>query len=161
MNSLLLTVAALRMLVPRAIVAEVLGSSLLDFVRDETSGLVFFGWRGRRVPLLGGATVGAAHAPETTERIGERTGEGTDQESKIAIFHGLRHPQQLPFYGFMTTRNPRLLRVDEDDVEEIAGVPLHPAELMRIRVDGNEACIPRIDHFESTLVELMKPAVTR
>lgn len=157
MNSLLLTVAALRMLVPRAIVAEVLGSSLLEFVRDEASGLVYFSWRGRRVPLLGGAMFGHVHATGT-EKVGE---DGGSEESKIAIFHGLKHQQQLPFYGFVTTRNPRLLRVSDDDLEEVSGVQLHPAELMRIRIEGNEACIPKVDHFETTLVDMMKQPAAR
>lgn len=161
MNSLLLTVAALRMLVPRAVVAEVLGASLLEFQRDAGSGVVFFNWRGRRVPVLGGAMIGAVHASEAIEKVGDRGGDGAGEESKVAIFHGLKHQQQLPFYAFVTTRNPRLLRVGDDDLEEVTGVPLHPAELMRIRVDGVEACIPRVDHFENTLVELMRPAPAR
>jgi hypothetical protein len=146
-NCLLLTSAALRMLVPRAVVAEVLGPSFLEFARDESTGLEFFGWRGRRVPLLGGGAVGASHAADAKE-LGE--------DAKIAIFYGLKHQQLLPFYGFAVTRSPRLLRVAEGDLEEVPGVQLHPAELMRIRVDGDEACIPRIDHFESTLIDLMK-----
>jgi len=146
-NCLLLTSAALRMLVPRAVVAEVLGPSFLEFARDEATGLEFFGWRGRRVPLLGGPAIGASHAADAQE-LGE--------DAKIAIFYGLKHQQLLPFYGFAVNRSPRLLRVAEGDLEEVTGVELHPAELMRIRVEGGEACIPRIDHFESTLIDLMK-----
>jgi len=147
-NCLLLTSAALRMLVPRAVVAEVLGPSFLEFARDEATGLEFFGWRGRRVPLLGGPAIGASHAADGKE-LGE--------ESRIAIFHGLRHQQLLPYYGFVLTRSPRLLRVADGDLDEVAGVSLHPAELMRIRVEGSEACIPRVDHFENTLIDLLKP----
>ena len=146
-NCLLLTSAALCMLVPRAVVAEVLGPSFLEFARDEDTGLEFFGWRGRRVPLLGGPALGDAQA-ENREELGE--------DAKIAIFYGLKHQQLLPFYGFAITRSPRLLRVADGDLEEVTGVPLHPAELMRIRVEGIDACIPRVDHFENTLIDLMK-----
>ncbi len=143
-NCLLLTIDALRMLVPRTIVAEVLGHSLLEFNRDGATGLDFFEWRGRRVPLLG-AVIGATRAVEITE------------DSKVAIFHGLRHQQLLPYYGFVISRSPRLLRVSDGDLEEITGAQLHPAELMRIRVEGGEACIPKVDHFENILIDLMKP----
>jgi hypothetical protein len=148
-NCLLLTSAALRMLVPRAVVAEVLGPSFLEFARDEATGLEFFGWRGRRVPLLDGPALGATRAAEFTD------------ESKVAIFHGLKHQRLLPYYGCVITRTPRLLRVAEGDLEEVTGVQLHPAELMRIRVDGDEACIPKVDHFESTLIDLMKAQSTK
>jgi hypothetical protein len=155
-NCLLLTSAALRMLVPRAVVAEVLGPSFLEFARDESTGLEYFGWRGRRVPLLGSPAAGTAHpAPDSDEH------RDFGEEAKIAIFHGLKHQQLLPYYGFVITRSPRLLRVAEGDLEEVTGVPLQPAELMRIRVDGGEACIPKVDHFETTLIDLMKPAAAR
>jgi hypothetical protein len=146
-NCLLLTSAALRMLVPRAVVAEVLAPSFLEFARDEVSGLEFFGWRGRRVPLLGGPAIGASHAAAAPE---------PGAEARIAVFYGLKHQQLLPFYGFVVTRSPRLLRVAEGDIEEVTGVQLHPAELMRVRVEGVDACIPRIDHFETTLIGQMK-----
>lgn len=142
-NCLLLTIDAQRMLVPRTIVAEVLGPSFLKFVRDEATGLEFFAWRGRRVPLLG-AVIGTTRAVDITD------------ESKVAIFHGLKNQQLLPYYGFVITRSPRLLRVSDGDLEEIPGAQLHPAELMRIRVEGNEACIPKVDHFENTLIDLMR-----
>ncbi len=142
-NCMLLTIDALRMLVPRTIVAEVLGATLLEFARDENNGLDFFEWRGRRVPLLG-AVIGATRAVEITE------------ESKVAIFHGLKNQQLLPYYGFVISRSPRLLRVSDGDLEEVTAAQLHPAELMRIRVEGNEACIPKVDHFEHILIDLMK-----
>lgn len=148
-NCLLLTRAAFRMLVPRAVVAEVLGPSFLEFASDAATGLEFFGWRGRRVPLLDGAALGATHAAEFTE------------ETKVAIFHGLKHQQLLPYYGCVITHSPRLLRVGDGDLEEITGVQLHPAELMRVRVDGGEACIPKIDHFESSLIGMMMRSAAR
>ena len=148
-NCLLLTGAALRMLVPRTLVADVLGPSFLEFVKDAATGLEFFGWRGRRVPLLPASVFGAARNATI------------DDESKVAIFHGLKHPQLLPYYGFIVTRSPRLMRVSDANLEEITGVELHPAELMRIRVEGGEACIPRVDHLENSFIDLFKRPATR
>lgn len=149
MNALLMTAENMRILVPRSIVAEVIGASLLEFVTDEASGLTTFLWRGRRVPLLR-----AAAAADTTAVL-QRKGEQPD-ETKVAVFHGLKQQQLLPFYGCVVAGSPRLLRLQEDDLQELDGVMLQPAELMRVRVEGEEASIPKVDHFESTLIERIK-----
>lgn len=159
-NCLLLTSDSLRMLVPRTLVAEVLGPQLLQFAGDEASGLLVFGWRGRRVPLLDSSVLGAAQASDTDEGLWNMPGEELGEDAKIALFYGIKHPQLLPFYGVSITHNPRLLRVSDGDLEEITGVTLHPAELMRIRVEGVEACIPRVDHIESALIDAMKVFAT-
>lgn len=149
MNALLMTAEDMRILVPRSIVAEVIGSSLLEFATDEASGLTVFLWRGRRVPLLRAtapADTAAAPGPSDEEAV----------ESKVAVLHGLKQQQLLPFYGFVVAGSPRLLRLEEDDLEELDDVRLNPAELMRVRVEGEEASIPKVDHFESALIDRIK-----
>lgn len=149
MNALLMTAENMRMLVPRSIVAEVIGASLLEFATDEASGLTTFLWRGRRVPLL------RAAVPVDTPAAPQRSGEQPD-ETKVAVFHGLKQQQQLPFYGCLVAGSPRLLRLEEGDLEELDGVTLQPAELMRVRVEGADASIPKVDQLESTLIERIK-----
>lgn len=149
MNALLMTAENMRILVPRSIVAEVIGASLLEFVTDETCGLTTFLWRGRRVPLL------RAAAPDHAAAVQQHSGAQPD-ETKVAVFHGLKQQQQLPFYGCLVAGSPRLLRLEEDDLQELDGVALQPTELMRVRVEGEEASIPKVDHFESTLIDRIK-----
>jgi hypothetical protein len=148
MNALLMTAGNMRILVPRSIVAEVIGASLLEFSVDEASGLTTFLWRGRRVPLLRAAAGDTAVVPQ-------RSG-GQPDETKVAVFHGLKQQQQLPFYGCVVAGSPRLLRLEEHDLEELEGVALQLVELMRVRVEGEEASIPKVDQFESTLIDQIK-----
>lgn len=145
MHALLMTAAGQKMLVPRAIVAEVIGAAVLEFAVAAGTGLVEFPWRGRRVPLLRPAAIDG-NAPVT------------GKNAAIAVFHGLRQQRELPFYGVLIAHSPRLLRLEEDDLEEISDVQLQPAELMRVRVDGEEAGIPKVDQLESTLLSHMHPA---
>jgi hypothetical protein len=149
MNALLMTTGNMRILVPRSIVAEVIGASLLEFSVDEASGLTTFLWRGRRVPLLRAAAAGDAAV------VPQRSG-GQPDETKVAVFHGLKQQQQLPFYGCVVAGNPRLLRLEESDLAELECTELQPAELMRVRVEGEEASIPKVDQFESTLIDRIK-----
>ena len=140
-NCLLLTLNVLRMLVPRNLVAEVVRFSYLRFTQDPRSGLQVFDWRGRKVPHLNHAV------------LGERQEARVDDDTKVAVFHGLRNRELLPYYGFTITGSPRLMRLNEGELEQIVDTPLHPGELMRIRLAENEAFIPKVDHFEITLIE--------
>lgn len=144
-NCLLLTLNTRRLLVPRNIVAEVVRHSFLRFSQDPDSGLGYFEWRGRRVPHL------------KCEVLGEESEPEVDDDTRVAIFHGLRNRELLPFYGFTISGSPRLLRVSEDDLMHINVAELHPAELMRVGVDQEEAYIPKVDHFENGLIEQLKP----
>lgn len=142
-SCLLLGINDLQMLVPRTIVAEVIRHSFLDFRTDESSGLDSFEWRGCQVPLIRNKVLG--DIPEST----------IDEESRVVIFYGLKKPQQLPFYGVTVTRSPQLLQVGDEDLEEVQGQSLHPAELMKVRVKDSEAFIPKVDHFENALLQLL------
>lgn len=154
MHALLLTAAGRRILVPRALVAEVVSATVLELAADGASGLEEFSWRGRRVPLLRAAALAEAPAPAAAA-------DGQPEETAIAVFHGLRQQAQLPFYGLLVAHSPRVLRLGEDDLEEVTGVPLPATELMRVRVQGEDASIPRVDQLESNLLALMQGATTR
>ena len=142
MNALLMTAAGRRILVPRAIVAEVVSAVALTIEADAGSGLEAFAWRGRRVPLLRADALG---------------GEATQDATTIAVFHGLRQQRTLPYYGVQIVPGPRLFRLVEEDLQEIGDVQLHPAELMRVRIDGEEASIPKVDQLESAMLALLEP----
>ena len=143
-NCMLLTLNSSRLLVPRNIVAEVVRYSFLRFTQDPRSGLEFFDWRGRQVPHVRSELLGALADPEVND------------DTKVAVFHGLRNRDLLPYYGFTISGSPRLLRVTESDVVQIEENELQSGELMRVTVDKGEACIPKVDYIETSLIELLK-----
>ena len=143
-NCMLLTLNSLRMLVPRNIVAEVVRYSFLRFTRDADSDLEYFDWRGRRVPHVKSAALCGDAEPEVNE------------DTKVAVFHGLRNRDLLPYYGFTISGSPRLLRVSEADITQLDTATMHPAEVMRVTIDQGEACIPKVDHIETTLLGVLK-----
>lgn len=143
-SCLLLPINDLHMLVPRNMVAEVIPYSFLKFELDAQTGLERFEWRGRLVPVI------------SSDRPGDLSGAQDNEEAQVAIFYGLKNQKQLPFYSFAITGNPKLLRVSEGDLEELTDVELHPAELMRISLNEHIAFIPKVDHFENIILDLMK-----
>jgi hypothetical protein len=142
-NCMLLTLKEQHMLVPRNVVAEVIRFSFLRFNRDIHTGLEFFDWRGHSVPHLSNTVLGEKQEIECNE------------DTKVAVFHGLRNQQQLPYYGFTIARSPRLLRLSESDLEHIEDAKLHTGELMRVSMSHGEAFIPKVDYFENLIIELL------
>lgn len=143
-NCLLLTLNERQILVPRNLVAEVMRYSFLKFETDKRSGLQVFEWRGHQVPHLSG------------DMFGDKAEVIINEDTKVAILHGLKYQKQLPFYSFTLSRSPRLLRVSEADLKEIKGVELHPGELMQVSLENSTAFIPKVDHFENIISDMMK-----
>lgn len=143
-NCLLLTLGTGSMLVPRNLVAEVVRYSFLRFSQHPLSGLEVFDWRGRQVPHLRSSVLGESAEPNIND------------DTKVAVFHGLRNRELLPFYGFTICGSPALLRVSEGELLQIDAEAAHPGELMRVAFDQREAYIPKVDYFENGLIELLK-----
>jgi hypothetical protein len=141
-SCLLLTLDGPNMLVPRMVVADVLKNTFIELTRDEDSGLEFLEWRSCQVPLVNTAVAGKFIAAKVEE------------EARLIIFYGLTDPQRLPFYAIMVSRGPQLLQVSAQDMEEISEQPLQDWELMKIKVQGNAAFIPKVDHFERSLLRV-------
>lgn len=144
-NCLLLALNEQRLLVPRNLVAEVLPHSFLNLAQDPETGVELFDWRGRRVPLLPAAVLGEKQEAEDTD------------ETRVAVFHGLRNREELPYYGLTISCSPRLMRLYEQDIEEVTDATLHPTELMRVMIDEGEAGIPDVDHLEDALIAMLNP----
>lgn len=144
-NCLLLTLNEQRLLVPRNLVAEVLPHALLRLDRDPETGVELFDWRGRRVP----------HLPASL--LGEQQEAEDNDETRVAVFHGLRDREELPYYGLTISGSPRLMRLYEQDVEEVTEATLHPSQAMRVRIDEGEASIPDVDQVEGALIAMLNP----
>ena len=142
-SCMLLSINDVHLLVPRNVVAEVLHHSQLNIESDSGSGLDMMEWRGRDVPVPNNKHIGVPGQLEP------------DEDTRVAVLHGLKNREQLPYYSIVLSRGPRLLRVSDRDLEAIQTEELHPAELMRVRLEGTEVIIPDVDHFESAVLDLL------
>ena len=143
-SCLLLGLNELNMLVPRALVAEVIKYAFVEIKHDETTGLNSFDWRGCQVPMVPGDLIGQLDAKEF------------DEEARVLIFYGLRHPQDLPFYAITATKSPQLLQVGDEDLVEDIESELQAVELMKIVINGSGAFIPKIDYLENATLESLQ-----
>ena len=139
-HCLLIRLGSLQLLVPRILVAEVVNHTDFDTLPRTAAGIEHFAWRGYQVPLISPALV----YPQCAE---------IDREAgKVIILHGLLDNARLPYYGMTVPSNPRLIEVAAENIceDEEAGAP-DAGELMRIRLDGEAASIPKVDYLESQL----------
>jgi chemotaxis signal transduction protein len=139
---LLIRIDQYQLIVPRTLVAEVIryeGSTLVNTAHPD---IKLFHWRGFQVPLLNSRLINAACAQDTTD------------DSKIILFHGLLNHGKLPYYGFVVSRNPRLVTVSEDSVVMRGDqLDLLPSESARVTVEDEAASIPKVDFLEKFVLE--------
>jgi chemotaxis signal transduction protein len=139
---LLIRVDSHQLIVPRTLVAEVIryeGSTLMTTAHPD---IKLFNWRGFQVPLLNTRLINPACSQETTD------------DSKLILFHGLLNHGKLPYYGFVVSRNPRLVMVTEDSVV-VRGdqQDLLPSESARVTVEEEAASIPKVDFLEKFILD--------
>jgi hypothetical protein len=81
-------------------------------------------------------------------------------ETKVIIFHGLLDNARLPYYGMTVPSNPKLIQVEAHNIceDDEAGAP-EAGELMRIKLEGVAASIPKVDYLESQLRDRLHPSV--
>lgn len=144
-SSLYLPIVDAKLLLPNVNVAEV-----IEYVKPSPKENVpsfYLGdieWRGIELPLISFELVTGKEAPERNPeiRIAVLNSVGTDNKA-------------LPFLGLLTQGLPRLVKVSSDLVQEGENTT-SPAELGRVKVDGEDAIIPNLEHLEEVVLSLQK-----
>lgn len=142
-SSLFIPVSHKNLLLPNAAVAEI-----IDYVPPEPVAgtpdwfLGYALWRGVRLPVI---SYDLANG-ETQGPISPR--------ARIAVINSIgEHHKALPFFALVSQGIPRLVKVQEEEIteqDETGG----PADRMRVRVSGEDACIPDLEYLEKLLVQV-------
>jgi chemotaxis signal transduction protein len=139
---LLIKVDPIQLIVPRALIAEVIRYEGVALINTASPQVKLFNWRGLQVPLLDNAVINSTCSKETNE------------DSKIILFHGLLNHSKLPYYGFVATRNPRLIMVNEENIAAFGDQQdLHPSESAKVALADESAIIPKVDFLEKFILE--------
>lgn len=143
-SSLYLPVDGGKLILPNVNVAEV-----IEYVRpEEVAGtpdyfLGYIEWRGIRVPLLSFEQVNGSPIPDRNIQV------------RIAVLNSVGTDNaKLPFVAIMTQGLPRLVKVSKDIIQS-ADLSESVAEHSRIRVDGEDAIIPNVEHLESLALAIV------
>lgn len=140
--SLYIPVADKNLLLPNVTVAEV-----VDYqTPTEKSGTpdYFLGsvkWRGVDIPLV------------SYEIANGEQGNEQSSNARIAVINTIGdHQKQLPFFAIVTQGIPRLVKVNSDAIES-ADSKTGPADSMNVKLDGEDATIPNIEHLEQLVLQ--------
>jgi chemosensory pili system protein ChpC len=138
--SLLLPVKGKTLLLPNVSVAEVVD---YQTPKAEPNAPQWFlgkiSWRGLTIPLI---SFEAANG-EDLARFGENP--------RIAVINSIGTHQDVAFFAFVTQNIPRLVKVDNSNIEENTSDRTGPAEKINVTVYDEVATIPNIEFLESMI----------
>ena len=139
-SSLYLPVSDNNLLLPNVCVAEVIAyqePTKLGSAPDYYLGTVK--WRGINVPVI---SYEIANGVAPNKRAAD---------ARIAVINTTgQHGDTLPFFALICQGIPRLVKINEDVIKSVRKKK-GPADDALVRVDGEDAVIPKIDYLESLI----------
>lgn len=142
--SLLAPLAGGRLIVPRACIAEIIGSSGIQPMKDAPPWLLgTVNWNGRMIPVISFEGACRHEVPETGRR------------SRIAVFVALTDQLPVGYLGILTQGFPQLVRVNRDVLEldhEPQYAPDTPV-LCQLRMLNERPMVPDLERLEEMTAE--------
>jgi chemosensory pili system protein ChpC len=142
-SGLYLPVANRFLLVPNVSVAEIVDYHAPE--APEGAPEWYLGkieWRGLHIPLI---SYPAANG-ESADIV--------DSKARIAIINAISdHHEQQPFFAIITQGIPRQVKLDSKSIEETPSETLGQADLMQVKVLGDDAVIPNMEFLENLAVQ--------
>lgn len=144
---LLIPITDHNLLLPAAVVAEVIDyrepDPLPDRLADREWLLGFTSWHDQQVPLVSMEAV--------------MTGERADPSirARIVILKGTGQRSQLPHFGVLTRRLPRLTTIFEPTVEHMDELGPTPGIHDQVLANGEPALLPDLDEIESQMYAVL------
>jgi chemotaxis signal transduction protein len=142
LSAVLLPVTGQLLVVPSALVAEIIKRRELQRPEGAPDWLLgHVKWHHEQVPVI------------SFESMNEDAIVDPASGSRIVIFAALAEAEHLPVrhYALLTRGVPNLLRLTPEDVHRVDGLPLGPAERMKVRVYGQPGALPDFDYIERQL----------
>jgi hypothetical protein len=137
-HCLLIKLDPLQLIVPRILVAEVVDLEGVEFSSTLNRHIRILAWRGFQVPVINTSIFSAACQDVIAD------------DSKLIILHGVLNRSKLPYYAFISPKNPRLVGVSSETLMEDTEteMPRGQGLLMQVQTEGETALIPRVDYVE-------------
>jgi chemosensory pili system protein ChpC len=142
--SLLIPLHGHTILLPNVTVAEIVPVSQVQLVNDAP--LWYIGnceWRELTVPVLSLEALNGENKP------------GPNPRARFAVLNTTGMHNDLPFIAILTQGLPRLARVSEDEISELADAENRRYDLMHVSWAGEHTIIPNIDAIEQTFLDYL------
>lgn len=139
-DCLLIPLRDRQLLLPNSAVAEVVPfSHLLMSDMDVNWVLGKLDWRGSLVPAI------------CYELLSEQSPPEPNPDARFIIMNTTGTDNELTFYAVLVQGIPRLLHIQQDDLQEVESVMTGQYDKMAVSMPGLNAVIPDLDAIEHTL----------
>ena len=135
-RSLLIKLSGGQLLMPSAIVAEVLSYREPDDPRDKPAWLLgMMRWRGESIPLT------------SMEKLLGIPPKEKSAEQRIIVLYGIYNPQTLPFYAILSTDLPHALMVGVETQQNPKPVK-KDGVAASVNIDDKTTWLPDFEYLE-------------
>ncbi len=138
-----------KLLLPNAMVAEVLGMRTIDDIDQDVDWVLgTVSWRGWDIPLIDFAVLtGAATEVEINSSY------------NLAVLKSINHPEDMPYFAVLSRGIPKLQLVSRGDMQ------LHEEKLINhnaiaslVSIQDEMADIPNMNYLETNLISITQSA---
>ena len=138
-----------KLLLPNAMVAEVLGMRTIDDLDvDEPWVLGTVSWRGWDIPLIDFARLTNSEASDNVE-----------SSNNLAVLKCINRPEDMPYFAVLSRGIPKLQLVSRGDMQLHEQMQInHNAIASLVSIHEEMADIPNMNYLESNLIALTQPA---
>jgi chemosensory pili system protein ChpC len=139
-----------KLLLPNAMVAEVLGMRSIDKIDSSEDWLLgTVSWRGWDIPLIDFAILTGANVKADVK-----------SSYNLAVLKSINHPQDMPYFAVLSRGIPKLQLVSRGDMQLHEEKSInHNAIASLVSIRDEMADIPNMNYLESNLIAITQPAV--
>ena len=138
-----------KLLLPNAMVAEVLGMRTIDEIDQDVDWVLgTVSWRGWDIPLIDFAVLTGADAEVDI-----------NSSYNLAVLKSINHPEDMPYFAVLSRGIPKLQLVSRGDMQLHEEKSInHNAIASLVSIQEEMADIPNMNYLETNLISITQSA---
>jgi len=138
-----------KLLLPNAMVAEVLGMRSIDEIDQKVDWVLgTVSWRGWDIPLIDFAVL-----------TGSEVDADIDSSYNLAVLKSINHPEDMPYFAVLSRGIPKLQLVSRGDMQLHEEKSInHNAIASLVSIQDEMADIPNMNYLETNLISITQSA---
>lgn len=138
-----------KLLLPNAMVAEVLGMRTIDDIEQDVDWVLgTVSWRGWDIPLIDFAVLTGADVQDSVS-----------SSYNLAVLKSINHPEDMPYFAVLSRGIPKLQLVSRGDMQLHEEKSInHNAIASLVSIQDEMADIPNMNYLETNLISITQSA---
>ncbi len=138
-----------KLLLPNAMVAEVLGMRTIDDIDQDVDWVLgTVSWRGWDIPLIDFAVLTGSEAKADVK-----------SSYNLAVLKSINHPEDMPYFAVLSRGIPKLQLVSRGDMQLHEEKTInHNAIASLVSIQDEMADIPNMNYLETNLISITQSA---